>query len=99
MTLSQVRLVVLAGGDERPPKLLGSFPIADGKAETVAKEVIAKAKEWKIGNEEGEAKPCLTLWDTTASNSGISKLLYAATIVFLSSPLAVSHSYSLILTS
>ena len=66
-----VRLVVLIGGDERPPKAIGSFPIADGKAETVSNEVIKQTKKWGVGNEPGETKPCVTLWDNASSNSGI----------------------------
>ena len=66
----EIRLVVLVSGDERPPKSIGSFPIPDGRAETISREVIKQAKEWGVGEEENEAKPCLTLWDNTNVNSG-----------------------------
>ena len=39
--------------------MISSFPLADGKGSTMAEAVVKKAKEWKVGVEEGEAKPCL----------------------------------------
>ena len=52
-------MVVMVEGEKRPPNMIGSFPLADGKGSKVAEAVVKKAKEWKVGVEEGEAKPCL----------------------------------------
>ena len=49
----EVRMVVMVAGEERPPNMIGSFPLADGKGSKVAEAVVKKAKEWKVGVEEG----------------------------------------------
>ena len=67
-------MAVVIAGDERPPKMLGSFPISDGKAETVKNEVMAQTKKWGISPETSDVQPAMTLWDTTNSNSGNSML-------------------------
>ena len=60
---------VLVAGDERDPKMIGSFELVDGKGATVAETVVKEAKARGIGKEDGRA-PVLSIWDTTASNSG-----------------------------
>ena len=61
-------MAVLVCGDERAPQHLGSVLLGDGRGETVAREVKNLAEKWGVG--EGGRKPCMTLWDTAASNSG-----------------------------
>ena len=66
----QIRMPILAAGDDRPPHMLGSFKIPNGKAASIRDTVMKETKSWGIGKDEGEAKPCLTVWDTTKTNSG-----------------------------
>ena len=36
----EVRMVVMVAGDERPPNMIGSFPLPDGKGSSVAEAVV-----------------------------------------------------------
>ena len=58
--------VAIAGGDK--PQHIGSFALCNGKAETIASEVVKQAAEWGVGK-EGKL-PVMQLWDTTSTNSG-----------------------------
>ena len=66
----QIRMPLVVSGDERPPKMLGSYELNDGKAATIKETVVKEAEPWGIGKKDGEAKPAMTLWDTTNTNSG-----------------------------
>ena len=43
---------ILIAGDDRPPHLLGSVVIPDGKAATVASAVVSQCREWGVGKVE-----------------------------------------------
>ena len=64
------RMPILIAGDERPAKHIATFKLPDGKGGTVARAVKRKAEEWGVHEKEGGKKPCLSIMDTTNSNSG-----------------------------
>ena len=71
----QIRMPLVVSGDERPPKMLESYEINDRKAATIEESVVKEVWgncNWGIGEEDGQAqaKPAMTLWDTTNTNSG-----------------------------
>ena len=54
-------------------KMLESYEINDRKAATIEESVVKEVWgncNWGIGEEDGQAKPAMTLWDTTNTNSG-----------------------------
>ena len=46
----EVRMMVMVAGDERPPNMIGSYSLADGKGNTVAETVVKKAKDTMVEN-------------------------------------------------
>ena len=50
----QIRMPILVHGDARTAHQLGSFPIANGKAITVAAVVVSECDDWGIGVAEEE---------------------------------------------
>ena len=36
----------------------------------IKETVVKEAESWGIGKKDGQAKPAMTLWDTTNTNSG-----------------------------
>ena len=63
------RMAVSIAGDERPPQHIGSFLLENGKAETVATEVVSNAAEWGVGKDQ--VVPSMQVWDTAGTNAGI----------------------------
>ena len=64
---------MVASGDERAPKHLGSPEVADGCGATVAAAVKKVAHDWGIGVEKDgvlTTPPVCCIYDTTAANSG-----------------------------
>ena len=68
----QIRMPLVVSGDERPPIILESYEVKDGKATTIEETVVKKMVSWGnwgIGKEDEQAKPSMTLWDTTNTSS------------------------------
>ena len=63
---NRMPVVIVGDGKEQH---IGSFLLADGRAETVATEVVTQAAEWGVGKEG--TKPVLQVWDTCPVNSGL----------------------------
>ena len=62
------RLSISIAGDERKPQHVGSFPLVDGKGETIAKETVEQCAKWGVGKDG--VLPAMQLWDTASNNSG-----------------------------
>ena len=68
----QIRMPLVVSGDERPLKMLESYEVKDGKAATIEETVVKETVSWSnwgIGKRDGQAKPAMTLWDTTNTSS------------------------------
>ena len=66
--VTEERLSIAIAGDERKPQHVGSFALADGKGETIAKETVEQCSKWGVGKDG--VPPVMQLWDTAANNSG-----------------------------
>ena len=49
----QIRMALVVSGFERPPKMLGSYELNDGKAAMIKETVVKEAESWGIGKEDG----------------------------------------------
>ena len=67
----QIKMPLVVSGEERPPKLLESYEINDGKAATIEETVVKEAESWDNwgnGKDDGQAKPVNSI-HITWSNS------------------------------